>query len=108
MSLLHGTNLTEFLLQLLVFRFVSGFALTFFGLPSRLDRGPALTCYFGTLFIVWFVSKGFLAFKEARSSPDSVRLPDHPTLQRLQCGTADASPVRLAPLIALAILLMCG
>lgn len=59
--------------QLLVFRFVANFALTFFGVPSRLDLFPALCCYFGTLVIVWFLCRGFLAFKDARSSPDSVR-----------------------------------
>lgn len=61
--------------QLLVFRFVSSFALTFFGLPTKLSLGPALTCYFGTLIIVWFLCRGYLAFKDGRNSPDSVGLP---------------------------------
>ena len=58
--------------NLLVFRFVSGFALTFFGLPPELAIGPAVFCYFGSLAIVWFLCKLYLRFKEARSSPDSV------------------------------------
>jgi len=57
--------------NLLVFRFVANFALTFFGLPTRLEFLPALCCYFGTLVIVWFLCKGFLAFKDNTSSPDS-------------------------------------
>lgn len=58
--------------NLLVFRFVSSFALTFFGLPPKLDLGPALTCYFGTLIIVWFLCRGYIAFKDSRNSPDSI------------------------------------
>lgn len=58
--------------NLLVFRFVSGFALTFFGLPPELAIGPAIFCYFGSLVIVYFLCKLYLRFKQARSSPDSV------------------------------------
>lgn len=56
-----------------MFRFVSSFALTFFGLPPKLNLGPALTCYFGTLVIVWFLCRGYIAFKDVRNSPNSVR-----------------------------------
>ena len=59
--------------NLLVFRFVSGFALTFFGLPPQLAIGPAIFCYFGSLLIVWSLCRLYIKFKEARSSPDSVR-----------------------------------
>ncbi|CAD6564557.1 MAG: hypothetical protein CYPHOPRED_004069 [Cyphobasidiales sp. Tagirdzhanova-0007] len=58
--------------NLFVFRFVANFALTSFGLPSRLDLAPAIGCYVGTLVITWFLCRGFVAFKDARSSPDSL------------------------------------